>query len=36
MLYLFLVLIAEEEVVQGDFSADFVFYVAVITNFRIK
>lgn len=36
MLYLFHVLVAEEEVAQGDFRTDVVFYVAVKANLCIK
>ena len=36
MLYLFLVLVTEEKVAQGDFRANVVFYVAVKANLCIK
>lgn len=36
MLNLFLVLVVEEEVAQGNFRADIVFHVAIIANLRIK
>ena len=36
MLNLFLVLVVEEEVAQGNFRADIVFHVSIIANLRIK
>ena len=36
ILNLFLVLVTEEEVAQGDNRADIVYYVAVVANIRIK